>query len=399
MSQCGQVKLIKICFKGTSGNKIPSSCNDGDFFLNLCSGNLHVCVSGQFCLVQVDEDFYFLDEINCMIYFVEFDTYDCIPPVKVEDQCNLTEGDIIIDCKNGDLYAFDGFQWKTDCNILGPTGPQGPTGLIGPTGMKGNIGLTGMKGNTGPPGTGPTGPMGTTGIMGTTGPMGATGPMGETGPQGTMGETGPPGGSTGPQGPTGLQGATGPQGPTGSQGATGPQGPSGPSAGECYNTDGSQFVLASCTGPATPLPYQIIAERSCLSRCDLINIALPSFGERFEIVGDLKVTIPPGAIPTCLELCGEIPVAGIIAPLTVPSFTSFRLDGLVSGCLAIDPNPGGTFLCLTYTGCIKPFIDTEGNPIMQFQMCQTTLGDNFTNNQLVTTICYHACLTFVSIVV
>ena len=36
MSDCSQVKLIKIEFRGCAGNKVPSTGDQGDYFLNLC---------------------------------------------------------------------------------------------------------------------------------------------------------------------------------------------------------------------------------------------------------------------------------------------------------------------------------------------------------------------------
>jgi hypothetical protein len=113
-------------------------------------------------------------------------------------------GDAWVVDDTGHLFVWNGTDWISLGNIVGPTGA---TGAVGPAGPQGLPGLTGAPGATGA--TGPQGPAGATGIQG---------------PPGNTGNTG----ATGPQGSPGAPGQTGAQGPPGNDGGTGPQGPQGP---------------------------------------------------------------------------------------------------------------------------------------------------------------------------
>ena len=75
---------------------------------------------------------------------------------------------------NGELYVWDGTQWNSVGQIVGPQGPQGipgPTGETGPEGPQGPVGPTGAD-STVP---GPQGDVGPEGPAGPTGPTGASG--------------------------------------------------------------------------------------------------------------------------------------------------------------------------------------------------------------------------------
>ena len=168
---------------------------------------------------------------------------------------------------DGDLYVWDGSQWNSAGQIVGPEGPQGPQGIQGfqgETGATGPQGEKGIQGVEGPQGaTGATGLQGIQGEIGLQGVEGPEGPQGEEGPQGIQGIEGPQGdqgiqgeqgvqGDTGPEGPQGIQGEVGPEGPQGLQGIQGEQGIQGPQgdqgiqgeAGEKGETgdDGEGFV-------------------------------------------------------------------------------------------------------------------------------------------------------------
>lgn len=188
--------------------------------------------------------------------------------------------------EDSNVYVWNGTEWVSVGNVIGPTGATGP---IGAQGLLGETGPTGPEGATGPTGPaivavnilgsvadvgslpvsgntndayvvladgdvylwddensewdnvgniqGPTGATGATGATGdtgptgpeVTGPTGATGATGDTGPTGPDGATGPTGPEvTGPTGATGDTGPTGPQGEVGATGATGDTGPTGP---------------------------------------------------------------------------------------------------------------------------------------------------------------------------
>lgn len=154
---------------------------------------------------------------------------------------------------DGELYVWDGSNWTSVGQIVGPVGPTGPTGATGPTGPTGGTGPTG-PGSTEVGPTGPTGPGSTeVGPTGPTGPQGSAstvaGPTGPTGPQGIegVGTTGP----TGPTGPQGIEGVgtTGPTGPQGIQGTPGIIGPTGPTGPQ-----GEDSTAVGPTGPTGPEP-------------------------------------------------------------------------------------------------------------------------------------------------
>jgi hypothetical protein len=72
-----------------------------------------------------------------------------------------TQNDAYIVNSNGDVYVWDGSNWYSAGQIVGPQGPTGPTGDTGPSGPEGA--------------TGATGPSGPSGIISVTGPITNTG--------------------------------------------------------------------------------------------------------------------------------------------------------------------------------------------------------------------------------
>jgi len=252
-----KLKCIDIEFEGWTQPVTDPGCTgpDGKYLLTLNDGTLYKSNGVNWVADPQPGDIYYLanngdKSVICgqdKALQIYFDVPDLgVPPVKVEDKCNLSLGDKILDCNNKILYEFveiDGVtQWVKCCDLCdtgatGATGPTGDTGPVGPTGP--TTGDTGTTGPTGPQGNlGPTGATGAQGIQGVAGPTGATGaqgvagPTGATGSQGVVGPTGATGaqgihGVVGPPGATGAQGVVGPTG-AGVTGPTGPQGVVGP---------------------------------------------------------------------------------------------------------------------------------------------------------------------------
>jgi len=185
---------------------------------------------------------------------------------------------------DGDLYVWDGSQWNSVGQIVGPQGPTGNAGNTGATGATGETGAMSTVAGSAPTGAatgdlwydsesgniyvyydgfwveaasandGPTGNTGATGATGATGLTGNTGPTGDDGQMSTAATTAPTGAETGDMwydsesgnvyvyydgywveaasandGPTGNTGPTGAAGQTGATGSTGITGPTGTS--------------------------------------------------------------------------------------------------------------------------------------------------------------------------
>lgn len=166
---------------------------------------------------------------------------------------------------NGHLHIWDGSAFQDVGQFTGtrgdegPAGPPGPTGNTGPAGaastVPGPAGQQGIQGNPGTPGEpGPPGPRGPAGADST-----VPGPAGPQGIQGVPGADSTVPGPQGEQGPRGLPGADstvpGPQGPVGPASTVpGPQGPAGPTGptGPASTVPGPQG-LAGPTGPVGPV--------------------------------------------------------------------------------------------------------------------------------------------------
>ncbi|QHT66263.1 hypothetical protein GXP67_06120 [Rhodocytophaga rosea] len=137
------------------------------------------------------------------------------------------EGDFYIDINSGDVYEKVDGVYSKKLNIKGDIGPQGTQGLkgekgdVGPRGSKGDAGPQGLKGEKGDPGT-----QGLTGLQGQKGDTGATGPQGDKGQKGDKGDTGAQG-PQGIQGLQGAQGGKGDKGDIGDSGVQGMQGEKG----------------------------------------------------------------------------------------------------------------------------------------------------------------------------
>lgn len=101
------------------------------------------------------------------------------------------EGDFFLQVPSGNLYRKTQDQWALLMNIRGSAGPQGAAGVAGPAGPAGAPGPAGLPGPQGPQGEkGDAGPTGAPGVAGPTGPAGAPGPQGPIGPMGPKGATG-----------------------------------------------------------------------------------------------------------------------------------------------------------------------------------------------------------------
>ncbi len=150
------IECLCLSIIGRMGPTEPSvipmfPANDGDYYLqfgNAC--NLYQYFSGVWVdksnLVnvkdplgnQVTEPFYF--------YGLDVDSglYNIIYVINLaNDICQLftlREGDKVLDCCSGKLYEYDGTQWLSNCDLLGPTGHTGPTGATGETGASGATG-------------------------------------------------------------------------------------------------------------------------------------------------------------------------------------------------------------------------------------------------------------------
>jgi hypothetical protein len=142
-------------------------------------------------------------------------------------------GNSVIDTNTGNLWVYDGTQWKNVGKIEGPQGATGASGIQGFVGATGASGIQGFIGATGASGiqgtTGATGASGIQGFIGATGASGIQGATGASGIQGFIGATGAPGiqgviGATGASGIQGFIGATGTSGIQGFVGATGASG-------------------------------------------------------------------------------------------------------------------------------------------------------------------------------
>lgn len=130
------------------------------------------------------------------------------------------DGDYYLDDDTGFLYARSGGTYASVANLTGPVGATGGAGATGPAGP------TGPQGPTGAGGTGTPGSVWREGA-GT--PSNSLGVDGDFYLNGTTGDvylrtSGSYAAVTNIRGPTGAPGATGPAGATG---ATGPQGPAG----------------------------------------------------------------------------------------------------------------------------------------------------------------------------
>jgi microcystin-dependent protein len=205
---------------------------------------------------------------------------------------------------DGDLYVWDGTEWNSVGQIVGPQGPQGIQGIQGEQGIQGIQGEVGPQGEQGIQGiqgdTGPQGEQGIQGIQGIQGETGDTGPQGEQGIQGIQGEQGIQGiqGETGPQGEQGIQGIQGEQGIQGVQGEPGLDGADG--------ADGLGVPLGGLEG-------QILAK---LSDTDNDTEWIDNYtGElRLIVKNDSGVTINKGQAVMAVDAVGDrIRVAKAVA--------------------------------------------------------------------------------------
>ena len=148
-------------------------------------------------------------------------------------------GDFYLDLLSGNIYNKISDFWTVMVNIMGPQGPKGNTGATGPQGPKGDTGSTGtqgIQGTQGPQGSqGEEGPVGANGKNGTMWYSGSGLPSNEIGVDGdlyldTLNDNvynkvsslwAVVANIMGPQGPQGLKGDKGVTGATGSQGPKG----------------------------------------------------------------------------------------------------------------------------------------------------------------------------------
>jgi hypothetical protein len=146
----------------------------------------------------------------------------------VPDNLLGKDGDYYLDTDNGDVYIKDSGTWNLETNITGPQGQQGNQGLRGLQGFQGIVGIDGSQGFQGNIGQdGIQGPQGNIGLNGIDGNQGFQGNVGADstveGPQGLQGSQGNQGliGDVGPQGNIGFQGVQGFQGVDGATWHTG----------------------------------------------------------------------------------------------------------------------------------------------------------------------------------
>ena len=63
-----KLKCINIKYRGTANKKLKIFGEEFEFLLLTCNGDLYQCLNQQWCLENIEDKFYFLDQDNCFIY-------------------------------------------------------------------------------------------------------------------------------------------------------------------------------------------------------------------------------------------------------------------------------------------------------------------------------------------
>lgn len=167
-----RIKCLELRYRGLtfldSSSFTPANPGsfDGQYGQALDSIDLRQWSSGlNNWIPSPDDDYYFFDTENCVIYYAQS------PNAPQIIDCGV--GDILLDTVTSDLFdnmlgdknspGVNGKYWVYKGQFKGATGPTGTTGPTGPVGGPGPEGPTGRLGPLGPTGT--TGPKGDTGGM------------------------------------------------------------------------------------------------------------------------------------------------------------------------------------------------------------------------------------------
>lgn len=113
---CGP-KIISISYAGwTSMFTNPNDVGPaGTYLMTLNDGTMYISNGLSWLSFDPGCDIYYFDTRENQIYYDILDLG--VPPVKIEDLCQLTEGAEILDINTYNLYKFVNGQWDIECNL------------------------------------------------------------------------------------------------------------------------------------------------------------------------------------------------------------------------------------------------------------------------------------------